>query len=58
MTGLRDLVAHLLHQRADVTDQRARRQWRKVREADRVVRAYDDLERSGVLELRLDVRRK
>lgn len=47
MTWLRDLVAHLTHstdQRADVADERARRQWRKVRDADRVIRAYRELD--------------
>lgn len=47
MTWLRDRLAHLLHstdQRADVADERARRQWRKVRDADRVIRAYRELD--------------
>lgn len=54
MTWIRKLAAALAHPKADLTDERARRQWGKVREADKVVRAYRELD----VELRLDVRRK
>lgn len=49
-----DALTHSTDQKADVTDSRARRQWGKVREADKVIRAYRELE----LVLKLDVRPK
>jgi hypothetical protein len=36
-------------QRVDPTDHRARRQWRKVRDADRVIQAYREFD--GALKL-------
>ena len=60
MTWLRDALAHLLHPtdppKAEVEDKRARRQWRQIRETDRVLRAYRELD--GYLELRLHHERR
>lgn len=53
MSWVRRLI-DALHPKADVTDQRARRQWAKVRDADKVIRAYAELD----VVLKLDARRK
>ena len=58
MKWLRDLLAHFPHptdrRRAEPQDARARRQWQKVRETDKVLKAYRELD----VVLKLDARHR